>query len=178
MGGYVTGVAMRLGVALQHILDCAEVELLDAGRTVPHRSHIAPGLPAFDQFDPCRDMLYVRVIHGWPSQTLPQKFLDIRTCGVPLVMQIGLGIVRCQSGVGKLDSRTVPSDDDLTGDALGLICDEGALFRALACCYPNVDGAEELIVDEWTQFDPSGGLVGGEITGWIVSDLTCGTNSP
>lgn len=169
---------MRLGFALQDILACAQTELQDAGRTVPTRSHVAPGLPAFDQFEECPDMLYVRVVRGWPSEVLPQRFLDIRPCGTPLVMQIALGIVRCQSGIGALDSGRVPTDAQLTGDALGLICDQGALHRALACCYPDIDGAEDLIVDEWSQFDPAGGLIGGEWSGWLVSDLRCDEGSP
>ena len=171
-----TGFTVRLGTALTAILDCAELELEEAGRTVPPQVFVAPGLAAFE--DNC-GQLWVRVIRTFPSSSPPDPIVELAHCPAPLYTEIGLGITRCQTGVHRMEQKGGhPLDSEQTFDALGLICDEGALYRALACCLPTLEDAPDLLIGEWSQLEPQGGVVGGEWTAFIETDLFCEPTSP
>lgn len=161
---------MTLVADLEAILDCAVTELEDTGQVVPDDVFVSPGQVAFD--NPC-GQLWVRVISAFPSDDFPNRFQTLRNCVSGLAVQVGLGIIRCQSGTHRIEKGGYPTPDEQTADALSLVCDQGALFRALACCYPATEGAVDIVVNEWTQFVPQGGVIGGEWTAYLRSSLWC-----
>lgn len=163
---------MRLGAALQEILDCAETELVAAGRSVPDDVFISPGLPAFDNL--C-GQLWIRVIRGYPTTDPPNQTDVVRPCGHPIYMQVGVGITRCQTGLDRMDQQKAPTPAQQTADALGIICDQGALYRALMCC--AFDDKPHITNPEWTQAEPQQ-VIGGEWTAWVEADLYCEETSP
>lgn len=167
---------MRLGAVLTALLDCAEDELVAAGRTAPPQVFASPGIPAFE--DNC-GQLWVRVIRTFPSNAPPDAVVMLAKCALPLYTEIGLGITRCQTGIHRMEKRGGhPLDSERNADTEGLICDEGALYRALACCYPAVEGSVDVLVGEWTQIEPQGGVIGGEWTAIVETDLYCEADSP
>jgi hypothetical protein len=155
---------------LTAILDCIQLELIDAGRTVPVDVFIAPGLPVFD--DTC-GQLWVRVVRyyssdEWPIESTP----SLIKCNTDMVAEIGVGITRCQSGIASVGSGGHPTAEQQSSDAAGLICDAGALLRGMVCCYiptPNI----EIVAGTWTQLEPQGGVIGGEWSAFIDADLYC-----
>lgn len=156
---------------LEALLASALGELaLDGGPEVS-KAFVAPGaVVAWDTC--CGGQLWVRVVKMHPVNPFPSKALDQVPCQYPLGMQIGLGLIRCQSGIGNLDQMADPSEEALTGDARQMLCDAGALYRALVC-------DEGLLVDQWTPLGPQGGCYGGEWLAWLGEfDLPhCGEES-
>ena len=138
----------------------------------PALAFLAPGQNvAWDEC--CAGQLWVRVLYMHPVNPLPQKVLSTAAnCPYPLGAKIGLGIIRCQSGLERLDEGTFPTEANLTDDAERMLCDAAALFRALQC-------DQDLLVDMWTPLGPQGGCYGGEWTAWIGDfDLpNCGEES-
>jgi hypothetical protein len=157
---------------LAAILDCVQVELLDAGRPVPAEIYVSPGLPAFDH--QCGE-LWARVVRyfaadEWPIESTP----SLIRCNTDMVAEIGVGITRCQSGISSVGAGGHPSPEQLSEDAAGLICDAGALLRGMVCCYaPSVN--IDLVAGSWTQLEPQGGTIGGEWSAFIDADLYCET---
>lgn len=167
---------MTLYDELVRILDCAETELVEAGRSVPPEVFVAPGLPAFETH--C-GQLWARVVRiykadPWPLEADP----SLIRCNTALVAEVGLGITRCQSGVRRLEDGGHPLPAEQSSDAEGLVCDAGALLRALVCCYPALENAAEVATGAWEQLEPQGAVVGGEWSAFIDADLYCEPSSP
>lgn len=160
-----------LSYKLNALLECAVDQLEDIAQPVPERSFIAPGDQVAWEMagdNDCNEALWVRVVRSWPSDSFPDKTLDITNCNRTLAIQIGLGIIRCQTGVDQFPI----SAEDLTQDGYRMVCDQGALFRAITCCWDEAtEGA--VAVDTWTPRGPQGGMFGGEWTAWIEADLDC-----
>jgi hypothetical protein len=119
------------------------------------------------------------VIRANPSTSFPEPILTLRNCHPEIAAQIGLGITRCQTGAHRLENPGgFPLDSEQSSDSDGLVCDMGALMRALICCYPITENAKPLALEEWAQLEPQGGVVGGEWTAYILADLYCEATSP
>lgn len=167
---------MSLFEDLSAILACAQSELEDCGLVIPPKVFVAPANPAFD--NAC-GQLWVRPIRSGPTVDFPVVETLFARCGTELATQIGLGIIRCSSGLKALESGNTPPAADITADAHQATLDMGALYRALACCFPALENQTvEIAVEEWTAFEPDGGVYGGEWTAWLTSDLQCEITSP
>lgn len=161
----------------EKLLACAVTQLEAVGAPVPDRRFIAPGLEvAWD--DCCDGQLWVRIIKVHPVNPFPTKVLATVPCPYPMGANLGLGILRCGSGLGQLDQpEAAPTIADLTGDARQMTCDMAALSAAIDCCYDRI-GDGETTSDQWSPLGPGGGCYGGEWTLWIDVDLTCPEEAP
>ena len=91
--------AITLWDRAQSILTCA-VDRVDGAvdRPVPDRRFVAPGSEvAWD--DCCDGQLWVRILRVFPSTSFPSKTTAFDPCGSALAAQIGVGILRCQTGL-------------------------------------------------------------------------------
>ena len=136
----------------------------------PSLVFLAPGAEvAWDEC--CEGQLWIRVIRAHPVDPPPSKTFNVNGCGYRLGIQIGLGVIRCQTGLDSQDASKHPTAAQLTADAVTMLRDAGALERVLC--------AAELIIDQWTPLGPKGGCYGGEWTAWLT-DLQfpdCGEES-
>jgi len=150
---------MRLSTYLPALLECAAIEL---GSTAPEFQIIAPGAEvAWD--DSCTGILYVRVISAYPSTEFPAPDTASIPCSGPTAAAIGVGVIRCLHGIERLDQGGGPTAAELTSDALVMLADMEALFRAVECCEPT--NGERRMLAQWVPIGPSGGMSGGE---WVV----------
>jgi len=160
---------MTLWDRFTEILGCVVDELVDIGSPVPSHISVQPGAVAWD--DCCDGQLWVRVVRAHPTSTFPNKTLEVRPCGLEVATQIGVGIIRCSTGLEALQWAEDPTAAALTADAQQQVCDMGAIYRALACCLDWSDG--DVIVDQYAPLGPQGGCYGGEWLAWLDAELAC-----
>lgn len=169
---------MNLWARLEADLQCAVDALTEDGLIVPAHTFVAPGAEvAWD--DCCEGQLWVRVVSMWPYGSFPNRDLSLNRCAPPLAVQVGMGILRCVTGLERLDDQveSYPTAAQLTGDARQMVCDSAALHRAITCCHGE-ELDEDLALDQWTPLGPTGGCYGGEWTYYIHPELECPEGSP
>lgn len=81
-----------------------------------------------------------------------------RHCASIMDAEVQLGVYRCiESVVG--DDNELPSCDEMTNDAVLILADRAAMWRAVQCC-EAIRGYDPQILN-WTPVGPSGGCAGG-----------------
>ena len=146
---------------LHELLTCSTEHLTPT----PGRSFITTGLsPAWDAC--CEGQAWVRVESLDPAGTRPVK-MGMKN-GDPCVRTwratVGIGVLRCAAPLR--DDGSMPSDDQITADALQALTDQEALQRAVECCLTTAGTrVSSVVLTRWNALGPDGGCVGGE---WIA----------
>jgi len=149
---------------LEDILADAQLLVVDA----PDHAYIVPGeLVAWDE--ECGGQLWVQIIEGGPYSRFPVVETDLQGgCVKPTAIRCGIGILRCQTGLDRLDRPTqYPTADQQTTDAETMVCD-AAKLREVLCEY-------DVAVEGWRPLGPAGGMFGGLWTFWVAAEFGCPT---
>ena len=141
-------------IEMRKILTCADEGLTSKVK----RKFLVPGENVtWDEC--CEGQLWVRAISKTPRMAKTKGASPDPLCmllGVDL--QLGVGVIRCQSGLNSRDG--IPAPSQYTADAELMAADSEDIYRALVCCSDLT-----LTLDRWTSLGPEGGCFGGE---WIV----------
>ena len=114
----------------------------------------------------CGGQLWIRVLRTHPVNPLPTKAFVTDGCGLPLGMQIAIGVIRCQTGLQEIMDLASPSSaqlatfgNQLTSDAAQMLLDMSAIYRVLC--------GKGIMLDAWSSLGPKGGCYGGEWSAWL-----------
>lgn len=164
---------MNVWDALADLLVCAENELETMGRPA-QRVLVMPGGGIVED-DCCEHggQLWTRLITTWPVNPLPVKQTSFTNCGhAQWGHLIAVGTSRCAHTMNERGQP--PTVEQMTADAYGVICDQGALMRAICCAFAD----HAYVVDRFDSSNPSGGCVRAEWRIWVEASLVDCTQSP
>lgn len=103
---------------------------------------------------------WVRLVQVFQEQTQ----INPRVCQSVLKADVQLGVYRCIEGVldTSVDPPGLPTCEQLENDALLILADRAAMWRAVQCC----TGVKALdpVIGNWVPIGPSGGCAGGVLT--------------
>lgn len=106
----------------------------------------------------------VSIVRTFPSVEFPTPD-DSGRCDAYLAVEVSITVYRCAPTVS--DSGVLPPVSDYEEATEILLSDAEAMKCAIVCCLPN---GYQFIVSEWEMLVPSGGCMGGTITGIIGID--------
>ena len=154
---------------INELLACVEDALEEQGRPWSgEQAYISPTSQLVADYC-CPGQLSARILRTYPSDAFPAKTTALRNCTWEFATAVVVTILRCPSGLARLDKGNAPTPAQLQADADEMACDMAALKYAVECCY-----AHHYVLDQITPVVSQGNCFGSEMALWLDAGPDCG----